>query len=129
MTLIDRLKQDCFLFWQLQQKQSEALAGQDNERANGSSQLNAAVDEDENVMQCAYAFLMRATSLMTQLQCHLDGDVNSAQLPPPTESAIYRGTPSQLCHALRSMEKAIPDLQDRVTDAYAQSLSGECAMQ
>jgi hypothetical protein len=87
-------------------------------------------DDDENLMQCAYAFLMRATALMTQLQCYLDGEVNSAQLPTPSGAAArYRGTPAQLCHALRSMEKALPDLQERVTDAYAQSLGGECAMQ
>ena len=90
------------------------------------------MDDDENVMQCAYAFLMRATALMTQIQCHLDGEVNTAQLPrggAAGKAAIYRGTPAQLCHALRSIERAIPDLQERVTDAYAASLGGECAMQ
>lgn len=93
--------------------------------------LDGAVDEDESVMQCAYSFLMRATALMTQIQCHLDGEVNTAQLPPPghARAVVYRGTPVQLCHALRSMEQAIPDLQERITDAYAQSLGGECAMQ
>ncbi len=89
------------------------------------------MDGDEYVMQCAYSFLMRATALMTQIQCHLDGEVvNTAQqLPPHARAPVYRGTPAQLCHALRSMEKAIPPLQERVTDAYAQSLGGECAMQ
>ena len=73
---------------------------------------------------------MRATALMTQIQCHLDGEVNSAQMSPTkAKSVVYRGTPDQLCHALQSMEAAIPDLQERVTDAYAQSLGGECAMQ
>ena len=93
--------------------------------------LDNAVDEDESVMQCAYSFLMRATALMTQIQCHLDGEVNTAQLPPPghARAVVYRGTPVQLCHALRSMEQAIPDLQERITDAYAQSLGGECSMQ
>lgn len=52
----------------------------------GTNRLDTAADDEENVMQCAYGFLMRATSLMTQLQCHLDGEVNSAQLPPPTTS-------------------------------------------
>ena len=42
------------------------------------------------VLTCRYAFLMRATALMTQIQCHLDGEVNPASAVAGNHALPFR---------------------------------------